>query len=69
MSLYKTKDYSKPEPVKIVYGGGKKLTKPKSQNTRNAFLLKKKKKKIKDRIIREIWTLFKQKKEKKKERN
>ena len=69
MSLYKTKDYSKPEPVKIVYGGGEKLSKPKSQNTRNAFLLKKKKKKIKDRIIIEIWTLFKQKKKKKKERN
>ena len=28
-SLFKTKDYSKPEPVKIVYGGGKKLRKPK----------------------------------------
>ena len=65
MSLYKTKDYSKPEPVKIVYGGGKKLSKPKSQNTRNTFLLKKKKKEIKDRIIRDIWTLFKTEKGKK----
>ena len=65
MSLYKTKDYSKPEPAKIVYGGGKKLSKPKSQNTRNTFLLKKKKKEIKDRIIRDIWTLFKTEKGKK----
>ena len=47
MSLFKNKDYGKPEPVKIVYGGGKKLNKPKTQNIRNPFTLKKKKKKKK----------------------
>ena len=41
-----------------MYGGGKKLSKPKTQNTSNLFLLKKKKKEIKGRIIRDIWTLF-----------
>ena len=65
MSLFKTNDYSKPEPVKIVYGGRKKLSKPKTQNTRNLFLLKKKKKEIKGRIIRDIWTLFETKEEEK----
>ena len=44
MSLFQTKDYSKPEPVKIVYRGGKKLRKLKTQNIRNPFTLKKKKK-------------------------
>ena len=44
MSLFKTKDYNKPEPVKIVYRGGKKLRKPKIQNIRNPFILKKRKK-------------------------
>ena len=36
-------------------------TKPKqskTRNIRNPFVLKKKKKEIKDRIIRDIWTLF-----------
>ena len=48
---------------------GKKLCKPKTQkkinNIRNPFMLKKKKK-IKDRITREIWTLFEKEEEKKK---
>ena len=59
-----------------MYGGGKKLSKPKTQNTSNLFLLKKKKKEIKCRIIRDIWTLFEtkevekeRKKVKKKRRN
>ena len=55
MSPFKTKDYNKPEPTKVVYGGGKKLSKPKPENP---FLLKKKKKELKDKIIRDIWTLF-----------
>ena len=45
MSLFKTKDYSKLETVKTVYGGGKK------QSEENI---------IKDRIIRYIRNLFKQ---------
>ena len=47
-----------------MYGGGKKLSKPKTQNTRNLFLLKKKKEEIKDRIIRDFWTLSKAEEEK-----
>ena len=48
-----------------MYGRGKKLSKPKRQNKiRNPFILKKKKK-IKDRIIRDIWTLFEIEEEKK----
>ena len=64
ISFFKTKDYSKPEPVKNMYGGGNKLSKPKTQNTRNRFLLKKKKIEIKVRTIRDIWTLFETEKEK-----
>ena len=63
--LFKTKGYSKPKPVKIGYVGGKKLTKPKTQNRKNPFLSKRRKKEIKDRIIRDIWTLFETEKEKK----
>ena len=48
-----------------MYFGGKKLTKPKAQNRRNPFLLKRRKKEIKDIIIRDIWTLFETEKEKK----
>ena len=39
-------------------GGGKKLSNPKTQNFRNPFRLKKGKKGIKDRIIRDVRTLF-----------
>ena len=49
-----------------VYGRGKKLSKPKSQNIRNPSILKKQKKKeVKDRIIRNIWTPFETEEEKK----
>ena len=51
-----------------MYFGGKKLTKPKTQNRRNPFLLKRRKKEIKDRIIRDIWTLFETEKEKKRKK-
>ena len=44
----------------------KKLSKPKIQNIRNPFILKNKQTEIKDRIIREIWTLFETEEEKKK---
>ena len=52
MGPFKSKDYSKPRPVKTVYGGGKKASKLKIQkqfeeniikSTRNLFKLKKKK--------------------------
>ena len=46
-----------------MHGRGKKLSEPKTQNTINLFLLKNKK--IKDRIIRDIWTLFKTDEERK----
>ena len=49
-------------------GGGKKLSKPKTQNTRNSFLLKKKKKENKDKIIRDIWQLFETEEEKKRKK-
>ena len=66
ISLFKTNT-----PKQRVYGKEKKLSKPKAQNKikniRNLFILKKKK--IKDRIIRDIWTLFETENEKKKERN
>ena len=51
-----------------MYFGGKKLTKPKTQKRRNPFLLKRRKKEIKDRIIRDIWTLFETEKEKKRKK-
>ena len=68
ISLFKTNT-----PKQTVYGRGKKLSKPKTQNKinsiRNPFILKKKTKEIKNVIIRDIWTLFeteKRKKERKK---
>ena len=46
MSLFKTKDYSKPEPVKAVYGGGKKQSEENiTKSIRNLFKLNKEKKK------------------------
>ena len=47
VNLFKTNT-----PKQTVYGRGKKLSKPKTQN------IKKKKKEIKDRIIRNIWTFL-----------
>ena len=47
ISLFKTNT-----PKQTVYGRGKKLSKPKTQN------IKKKKKEIKDRIIRNSWTFL-----------
>ena len=59
MSLFKTKDYSKPKPVKTAYGGGKKqLEENVIKSIRNFFKLKKENEAIKDRIIRDIRTLF-----------
>ena len=61
MSLFKTKDYNKPEPVKTVYGGGKKQSEENIiKSIRNIFKLKKGNEAIKEKIIRDIRTLFKQ---------
>ena len=65
LNLFKTNT-----PKRTVYGTGKKLSKPKTQNIRNPFIFKKKKKKkkkIKDRVIRDIWTRFETRKKRKKE--
>ena len=52
-------------PKQTEYGRAQKLSKPKTQNLRNPFILKRKKKK---KIIRDIWKLF-ETEEVKKERN
>ena len=58
---FKTKDYSKLERVKTMYGGGKKQSeKNVIKSIRNLFKLKKENEAIKDRIIRDIRSLFKQ---------
>ena len=59
MSLFKTKDYSKPKHVKSVQRGGKKQS---EENIKvyEIFLAKQRNYVIKDRIIRDIRTLFKQ---------
>ena len=60
-SLFKTNT-----PKQTMYGRGKKLTKPKTKEIRNPFILKeKKKKKIKNRIITDTWILFETEEEKK----
>ena len=72
MYLFKTnstKQYSKPKHAKNVYGIGKKLRKLKIKkqsedniikNIRNLFWLKKGNEAIKDKIVRDIKTLFEQ---------
>ena len=61
MSLFKTKDYSEPEPAKTVYGGGKKQSEENIiKSIRKLFKLKKENNAIKGKIIRDIRTLFKQ---------
>ena len=55
MSLFKSKDYSKPEPVKTVYGGGKKQSEENIiRSIRNLFKLRKEIEAIIDKIIRDI---------------
>ena len=56
MRLFKTKDYSKPERVKTVYGSGKKQS---AENMIKVIriLFKLKKKMIQLKIIRNIWKL------------
>ena len=48
---------------------GKKLSKPRKRNIKKPFISVENKEKIEDKIIRDIWKLFEQKKKKKKERN
>ena len=55
-------------PKQTVYEKGKKLSKPKTKNITNPFILKMKKK-IKDKIITDNRPFFKTEEEKKKERN
>ena len=65
MSLFKTKDYSKPERVKTVYGGGKNSQKKNiTKSIRNIFKIKKGNEAIIDGIIRDVATIFKQQEEK-----
>ena len=52
-----------------MYGTGKKLRKPRNQNSKKTFITKENKEKIKDRIIRDIWNPFEIEDKKKKERN
>ena len=52
-------------PKQTVYGRGKKLSKPKTQNIKKSFISEENKEKIKDRIFRDIWTLFETEEEKK----
>ena len=65
MSHFRTKEYGKPEPVKIVYGSGKKLSKPKSKTLKIILCQKRKKKKKSKTIISGIWTLFETEEKKK----
>ena len=61
MSLFKTKVYSKSKCVKSAYGAGRKQSEDNAiKSIRNRFKLKKENEAIKDRIIRDIRTLFKQ---------
>ena len=59
VSLFKTNT-----PQQTVYGRGKKLRKPKTQNIRKPFISENNKKN-KDRIIRDIQTLFETEEKKK----
>ena len=59
MSLFKTKDYTKSERVKTVYGK-EQLEQNIIESIRNLFELKKENEETKERIIRDIRTLFEQ---------
>ena len=55
VNLFKTNT-----PKQTVYGRGKKLSKPRKHNIKKPFISEESKEKIKDRIIRDIRTLFEQ---------
>ena len=59
MSPFKAKDYSKPEHVKTVCGGGKKQSEESViKSIRNLFKLKKENEAVKEGIIRDIMTFL-----------
>ena len=58
-SLFKTKYYSEPKPVKTVYGN-KQSEENIVKSIRNLFKLKKENEEIKERIIRDIRKIFDQ---------
>ena len=61
MNLFKSKDYSKRKRVKTVNGGGKEQSEENIiKSIRIFFKIKKENEAIKDRIIRDIRTLFEQ---------
>ena len=47
-----------------MHGRGKKLSKPRKQNTKNSFIARENKENIKDRIINDICKLFETEEEK-----
>ena len=59
ISLFKTNT-----PKQTVYGRRQKLSKPRKQNIKSSFISEENKEKIKVRIIRDIWKLFKTEEEK-----
>ena len=65
VSLCKTNTHLK----KLCIGDERNVAKPKTQNIRNPFILKKKKKKLKTEWLEIFGQFLKQKKKKKKERN
>ena len=56
--------FKRSTPKQTVYGRGKKLSKPRKQNTKKPFIAEDDKEKINGRIIRDIWKLFETKEEK-----
>ena len=61
VSIFKTNT-----SIQTVYRKEMKLSKPNTQKIRKPFLLKENKKQIKEKIIRNIWTLFYTERENKK---
>ena len=64
MSLFK-----KNALKQTLYGRGQKLSKPRKQIIKKPFISEENKQKIKDRIIKDIWKLFKTEEKKNKESN
>ena len=63
VSIFKTNT-----PKQTVYGRGQKLSKPSKQIIKKSYKKEENKKKIKDRIIRDIWKHFETKEKKRKEK-
>ena len=58
--FFKTKHYCKPKCVQTMYGGGKKQSEENTKSIINLFKLKKENEAIKDGIIRDTSTHFRQ---------